>query len=180
MTQIVSIVQCGEGTNISTAALNLGQSVPAVTFGIGMGLREKLSLIRITFPRDKEIMHIIANAEEVREVFNQLVDAGKLDQPGKGFIYFSPIRTAVPNTLLFRGTQRHAASMEQIIQAIDSVNHGTTRRRKHVAKQLQAGPVCKYLREMTELTVVAPDGMSQRFSLAAVSAGAGSATISKA
>jgi len=180
VSQIVSIVQRGEGTNISMAALNLGQSVPSLTFGIGMGLREKLSLIRITFPRDKELLRIITNADEVQEVFNQLVDAGKLDQPGKGFIYISPIRTALPNTLLFRGTQRHAATMEQIIQAIDTANHSTTWRRKRVAEQLQSGPVRKYLKEMTELTVIAPDGMSQRFTLAAMSAGAGGATISKA
>lgn len=177
--EIVSIVQRGEGTNISNAALNLGQSVPSVTFGIGMGLREKLNLIRITFPRDKEIMRITANADEAEDVFDQLVDAGRLDEPGKGFIYLSPIRRALPNTLLFRGSQRHAATMEQVIQAIDTIQGSASWRQKRTGAVAAESPRRKYLQDMDEIEVRVADGKSQQLVLSAMSAGAAGATISK-
>jgi len=180
VSEIVSIVQRGEGTNISSSALNLGQSVPSVTFGIGRGLREKLNLIRITFPRDKEIMRLTANADEAADVFDQLVDAGRLDEPGKGFIYLSPMQRALPNTLLFRGSQRHAATMEQVIQAIDSIHGSATWRQRRTETQSTAGTQRKYLESMDEIAVHIADGQSQRIVLAAMSAGAAGATISKA
>ena len=178
--EIVSIVQRGEGTKISSSALNLGQSVPSVTFGIGMGLREKLNLIRVTFPRDKEIMRITANADEAEDVFDQLVDAGRLDEPGKGFIYLSPMRRALPNTLIFRGSQRHTASMEQVIQAIDAIQGSASWRQKRAALQMSEGSSRRFLQNMEEIAVRVADGQSQRFVLSAMSAGAAGATISKA
>ncbi|MEX2442339.1 MAG: hypothetical protein WD492_01950 [Alkalispirochaeta sp.] len=180
VSEIVSIVQRGEGTNISSSALNLGQSVPSVTFGIGRGLREKLNLIRITFPRDKEVMRITANADEAGDVFDQLVDAGRLDEPGKGFIYLSPMQRALPNTLLFRGSQRHAATMEQVIQAIDSIHGSAAWRQRRTDTQSTGGSQRKYLEDMDEIAVHIADGQSQRLVLGAMSAGAAGATISKA
>ncbi|TVQ18112.1 MAG: hypothetical protein EA382_18115 [Spirochaetaceae bacterium] len=178
--EIVSIVQRGEGTSMSSFALNLGQSVPSVTFGIGMGLREKLNLIRITFPRDKEIVRITVNADEAQDVFDQLVDVGRLDEPGKGFIYLSPIKRALPNTLLFRGSQRHAATMEQVIQAIDSMQGTASWRQKRIATVLSGGSRRKYLQDMDEIEVRIADGHSQQLVLAAMPAGAAGATISRA
>lgn len=178
--QVVAIVQRGEGTPMSTAALNLGQSVPSVTFGIGMGLREKLNLIRITFPRDKEIVRLTVNAEESEEIFNQLVDAGNLDQPGKGFIYLAPIEVAVPNTLLFRGSQRHAATIEQIIQALDNIQGSNEWRRKKVGAAEGLGSGRSYLEGMVEITARILEGRGQNLVLEAMGSGsAGGATISK-
>ncbi|HNT28404.1 MAG TPA: hypothetical protein PKH10_09525, partial [bacterium] len=55
---ISCIVQRGQSDIIVRSALEMGICVPSVTFGIGAGLRDKLGLIRITIPAEKEVVNL--------------------------------------------------------------------------------------------------------------------------
>ena len=125
------------------------------------------------------MVKIIVNAAEANEVFDALIDTGKLDQPGKGFIYQQPVFHGFMNTLIFRGRQRHAASMEQVIQSIDEIKGDSQWRQRMQKSTLQAQPSRKYLSNSMVLIVTCTDGMAKHFIFAAMEAGAAGATICK-
>jgi hypothetical protein len=53
------VVPRGQAAALAEALLELGVCVPIVFFGEGMGLRDKLGLLRITIPREKEVIWFI-------------------------------------------------------------------------------------------------------------------------
>ncbi len=55
---ITCIVQRGEGDRIAKISLNTGASVPITTHGTGSGVRDKLGLLRITIPPEKELINL--------------------------------------------------------------------------------------------------------------------------
>jgi len=175
------VVQRGLGNEIALHALEAGTNVPAISFGVGTGLRNKLGLIRITIPAEKEQVSMIINEHDRDEIMNSLIEAGRLDQPGRGFIGVSPVAMGVINSKTFRGKQRHSASMEQVIAAIDQLRHGAEWRKKTASLQSGSGMFLKktFLTDMLNLVLVCNEGKSGDLVNAAMSAGAGGATISK-
>lgn len=179
LVKITTIVQRGEGSAIAEAILGRGLAVPSVTFGVGTGLRDRLGLIRITFPADKDVVKIVVSKSEAAEVFDALVDVGKLDQPGKGFIYMQPVDKGHLNTLIFRGRQRHAASMEQVIQALDTIQGDSTWRQRLTSSQASQGSGRRYLEHSVSIIMTCMDGMAKNLVMAAMAAGAAGATVGK-
>lgn len=175
---VCCIVQRGEGSVITRAALDMGMSVPAVTFGEGTGLRDKLGLLRITIPAEKDVIQLPVALDDAGDVMNALVEAGRLDQPGRGFIYYYPLMKGLLNTKIFRGRMRHAASMEQVIAAIDDVRGGMEWRRKSISGQSQGAGRC-YLSDLVNMTIICNEGHAEDLVRAAMNAGAGGATISR-
>ncbi|MEK6797043.1 MAG: hypothetical protein AABZ39_19880 [Spirochaetota bacterium] len=174
---ITCIVQRGQGDTIVRAALDMGFSVPNITFGEGTGLRDKLGLLRITIPAEKDVVHITVAEQDVNEVMNVLIDAGKLDQPGKGFIYNYPVAKGLLNTKILRGKQKHAASIEQMISAIDDVK-GNTEWRKRSAGTGTTDKR-KFLSDLVNFTLICNEGRASDLVRAAMGVGAAGATISK-
>lgn len=179
LVKITAIVQRGEGGAIAEDILGRGLAVPSITFGIGTGLRDRLGLIRITFPADKDIVKVVVSSSEAREIFDALVDTGKLDQPGKGFIYMQPVDKGHLNTLIFRGRQRHAASMEQVIQALDTIQGNSTWRQRLQSASAATRRSRRYLENSVSIIITCTDGMAKDFVMAAMAAGAAGATVGK-
>lgn len=175
---ITCIVQRGQGDQIARIALDTGTCVPAVYFGIGTGLRDKLGLLRITIPPEKEVINVVASAFDGEEVMELMIDAGRLDQPGRGFIYFSRLQQGLVDTKVSAGQSRQAASVEQIIAVIDEMKGGVEWRRKGISG---GGSKAKraYLKDLVDLTLVCDEGRAQDLVVAAMQAGAAGATISK-
>lgn len=177
---ICCIVQRGQGNSIVTAALDTGATVPSVVYGEGTGLRDKLGLLRITIPAEKEMVTLVVSDNEVDELMNVLIEAGKLDQPGKGFIFNYPIGKGIINSKIFRGKQKHAASMEQVILAIDEIRGNTEWRKRTESAQSGGKPKqSTFLTNLYDMTVICNDGWAMELVKASMNAGASGATISK-
>ena len=120
----------GSGEEIAKIALDLGICVPLITYGTGNDIRDQLGLIRITIPAEKEIVHLLMPAQDSESIIKLLVEHGRLDKPGKGFIYQTPVSIGMIDTRMKIGKQKYAASMEQIIAAIDQLKSDTTWRKR--------------------------------------------------
>ncbi len=120
----------GSGDQLAKIALDLGICVPVITFGTGNDIRDQLGLIRITIPAEKEIVHLVMPEQDSDSIIKLLVEHGRLDKPGKGFIYQTPVSLGLIDTYMKIGKQKNAASMEQIIAAIDQLKTNTNWRKR--------------------------------------------------
>lgn len=175
---ICCIVQRGKGDAIARVALENGASVPMITYGQGTGLRDKLGLLRITIPADKEIINVVVSTYDADAVMNAMIDAGRLDLPGRGFIHLYPIHKGIINTKVNLSKTRHAASMEQIIGALDEIKNGIQWRSRGAA----AGASAKkrtFLSGLMDITLICNEGFGSDCVKAAMAIGAAGATISR-
>lgn len=174
---ISCIVQRNNGNTIAQTALGLGTCVPVITFGEGTGLRDKLGLLRVTIPGAKELVNLVVPDHDAEGIVGILVEDGKLNQAGKGFISIYPISHALPNTRLQVGHQAHAASIEQIIAAIDHLG-GTTQWRRRF-DQDKGGGRLPFFRGMFGVQCVNDEGTAGELAGAAMAAGASGATTTR-
>lgn len=174
---ICCIVQRGEGDNIAKIALETGASVPVITYGTGSGVRDKLGLLRITIPAEKELINLAMSVYDVDSVMEMIISEGKLDEPGKGFTYVYPIKQGIVNTKISRGKTGQAASMEQVVSAIDALQGGMKWRKSRF--ESEASKRRFFLTNLVELSLICNEGYSIPLMKAAMEAGAAGATISK-
>jgi nitrogen regulatory protein PII len=120
----LSLINCtiikGLADDIAYFLLHLG-IVPVITNASGTGLRDQLGLLRITIPKEKEFISIVVPQEEASNIMENMIGWGRIDRPGRGFIWKSPVSMGLVN---FKASQQnigHAASIEQMIAAIDSL-----------------------------------------------------------
>jgi hypothetical protein len=173
------VVQRGYGNDIARCALESGANVPSINFGVGTGIRDRLGLLRIAIPADKEIVSVLVDAQDQDATLDALVDAGRLDQAGRGFIGAYATLLGVANPKSFRGRQRHGATMDQIIAAIDELKSGADWRRKSVEHRSAPRTSRRWLKQLLNVTLNCNEGSADSLAAAAMSAGAGGATISK-
>ncbi len=175
---ICCVVQRGQANEVARIALDMGVSVPAISFGQGMGIRDRLGLLRIAIPGQKEIIHIAASSYDADTLMRMMIRTGQLDRPGKGFIYLYPISKGVVDTKITCGPTRHVASVEQIIAALDELKGDMVwRRRSH--KELVGVTPDYFLLDLLDLSVVCNEGTGKELVKCSMKAGAGGATISR-
>lgn len=174
---ITCIVLRGEGNAVARLALELGTAVPVITFGQGTGLRDRLGLLRIAIPAQKEIVCTVVPERDAPGVAAILADEARLDQPGRGFLYLARIGQGLMNTRIYVGPEHHAASMAQVVAAIDVIRGGTSWRSRfapdEISRLLSRG---RLVRGMTNLTVHCNEGYVAGLIRAAMDAGASGAT----
>jgi hypothetical protein len=178
---ITIIVSMPEITSrLVRVALELGSSVPLITVGVGTGVRDRLGLLRITIPPEKEIVHLLVPQHDANEIMRLLVEEGRLDRHGRGFIYRAPVTAGMLDTRLHVGPPRHAASMEQVIAAIDELRRGTSWRKRFTAPEstLQTWTGELHLANR-EIVVICAEGCARHLVDAALDAGAGGATTTR-
>jgi hypothetical protein len=83
---ISCIVPRGDGDSLAEALLELGICVPIIFYGTGVGLRDRLGLLRITVPIEKEVIWFIVPASDAILVEKIIIPRAGLDIPGKGFL----------------------------------------------------------------------------------------------
>ena len=120
----------GSAESLAKIALDLGICVPLITSGTGNDIRDQLGLIRITISPEKEIVHLIMPEQDTNNVIRLLAEEAKLDKPGRGFIYQTPVSFGLIDTRMKIGGQNHAASIEQIVAALDSIKGNTSWRKR--------------------------------------------------
>jgi nitrogen regulatory protein PII len=118
------------GDNLAATALKLGAGVPVVGMGLGSGIRDRLGLLRITISPEKEMIYLMVPNQDASGLQNLLIDEGQIDRAGGGFLYQTPIIAGMVDPLIRIGHQEHAASIEQIIAAIDDIKKSTAWRKR--------------------------------------------------
>lgn len=88
---ITCIVQRGKADSVIKAALEAGAPGATIYFARGTGVRERLGLLRIAISPEKEVVEVVTPSEKADAIFDAMVEAGKLDIPGMGFIYMTPV-----------------------------------------------------------------------------------------
>ncbi len=91
---ITCTVQRGKADEVVKAAMKAGAPAATIHFARGTGIRERLGLLRIVISPEKEVVQIVVFDQDVDAVFDSMVEAGKLDTPGMGFIFTTPVNRA--------------------------------------------------------------------------------------
>lgn len=167
----------GGGDQCARAALELGTCVPLITLGTGTGMRDRLGLLRITIPPEKEVVRLLVPEYDSRNIMQLLIEGLRLNRPGSGYIYGSPVRAGLLDTRLSTGFQESAASLEQMIAAIDQLKAGTAWRKRF--SDFETGRVDaghRFTVDNQEITVNCMEGRIGSIVAAAMEAGAGGAT----
>ena len=125
---ICCICEFGIADDIAKAALESGAPGPTVTFGEGGGVRDKIPLLRITKGPEKEFVWCVVDKNDADEVFGNMARAGKITEPGRGFMYSIPVSSGIVNVSSTVSSSSHGANMEQVIAAIDEIKGGKGRR----------------------------------------------------
>ncbi len=170
------IVQRGMAETLASTILEMGLCVPIISFGEGMGLRNRLGLLRITIPVDKEVIYFILPERDADLLEGIAVHKARLDRPGQGFIYRYRVRARAVNLRVLRGKRSQVASMEQVIAVIDDLRGSSEwwrfspgGRKNQRAGAAACGLVC--------VSLITEEGQVGRFVTAAMEAGAGGATL---
>lgn len=170
----------GSGEQIARIALKLGACVPVISRGIGTGIRDRLGLLRITIPPEKEIVRLMIPSEDADGIRRIIVEEGRMERPGAGFIYQTGIIYGQVDPLINIGRQEHAASMEQIIAALDEIKAGTAWRKRFNSLHEQFKDSEQHTRtDNIEITFCCMEGHSGELVQTAMAAGAGGATVAR-
>ncbi len=169
----------GSGENLARIALDLGICVPLITYATGNDIRDQLGLIRITISPEKEIVHLVMPEQDSESIIRLLIEQARLDRPGRGYIYQTPVSMGLIDTRLKTGRQRYAASMEQIIAAIDSLKESTSWRKRLDAGDSGQTPSSSLLpQDNCEVSVISDEDRIDKLREACLEVGATGATTS--
>ena len=168
------IIQRGNGNDLGKAILDMGIGVPTIAFGVGGGLREKLGIFRIAVPSAKEIAFLVVSSHDEEMAIKKMSESARLDQPGKGFIYSYKLSKGIINTKFFISKNRHIASVEQIIYAIDDIKGGNQWRTK-VEHKKEKNKDFKQSK-MFDISIYSNEGSMSSIITRAMANGAGGAT----
>ncbi len=167
------------GNQVAKTALELGVCVPYISLGVGTGIRDQLGLLRVTIPAEKEIVELVAPDHDAEGLLRLIVDECRLNQPGRGFAYLYPIHSAALSPRLRVGRQEHAASIEQIIGAIDELRGETRWRTRFATAGEQSDQADSLKRDEREVSLICSEGHSDSYVATASRIGVRGATTSK-
>lgn len=178
---VVCIVERGAADPIAKGAILAGSPGPSVYFAEGRGLRDRVRLLRIAKTAEKEIVMVVVEAIDEDLVFSEMSRAGRITEPGRGFIYTVPVTRGLTNITGTESDRKQSASMQEIIRAIDELKGGKEWRgynplaRAATQKASADKPV---LRDLVCLSCVTPRDHSDAIMDAMLIAGAPAASVS--
>ena len=88
---ITCIVQRGAANGIVRAAVVAGAQGATVYFASGSGMRERLGVLGLAVDVEKEVISIVVPNEQANHISEVMYKEGKLDTPGMGFLYITPL-----------------------------------------------------------------------------------------
>lgn len=169
----------GAGEQLARTALELGICVPLLTFGSGSDIRDQLGLIRITISPEKEIVHLVMPQHDSDSIIRLLAEESKLDRPGRGYIYQTPVALGHVDTRMKIGKQNYAASIDQIIAAIDTLKMGTNWRKRLDAEVQQNLTEAFLPKNNCEISIVCEEDRLDELREVCLSVGATGAVTSR-
>ncbi len=88
---IVAIVERGKADAIVEKAKEAGANGATILYGRGTGQSEALRLLNLHIEASKEIIIILSDINKYKAIYNTVVEAGKLNDPGTGIIFTIPV-----------------------------------------------------------------------------------------
>ncbi|MEM9400062.1 MAG: hypothetical protein AAF984_07610 [Verrucomicrobiota bacterium] len=122
---ILYIAQKEQTEAITRAAIRAGSQGPTISYLEGIGLRDRLGILRITKKPEKELIMAVVDRYDFDAVFQAMADAGKVDQPGSGFLFQVPVTKGLTNLASIFHAEKHSASIQQMVKAIDDLQGST-------------------------------------------------------
>jgi hypothetical protein len=131
----------------------------------------------VTIPAEKEIVEAVVHASDVDLILDQIIVAGKLGQPGKGFVFTYPVQKGLINSKTVQGGGAgQAASFEQVVASMDYLRSGTQWRRRASGIGLMGK---RNFMSGINIEILCNEGYIHELVHAAMRAGAGGATLAK-
>ncbi|MCG5055124.1 MAG: P-II family nitrogen regulator [Myxococcales bacterium] len=125
LVNLVHVTDRGSGEVVARAALRAGAQGATITYVRGYGLRDRLGLLRITKSHDKELITVVVDQYDKDPVFEAMSVAGRVAQPGRGLIFQLPVSKGLTNLASVFQPNKHSASIQQMVRAIDDLHGGT-------------------------------------------------------
>ena len=151
---ICCICEKGVAEDIAQAALSAGAPGPTVTFGEGGGIRDKIPLLRMTKGPEKEFVWCVVDRSESGNVFTNMARAGRITEPGRGFMYSIPVTDGLINVSSTVSSTSFGASMEQVIAVLDDIKGGKDWR--STGENNSDSLATTFLKDLTGLYCVVP------------------------
>ncbi|MBT2971001.1 MAG: transcriptional regulator [gamma proteobacterium symbiont of Ctena orbiculata] len=110
---ITASVQRGMADAIVKAAQEAGAQGASIHYAHGRGVRERLGIWGLALEAEKEVINIVVSSDQVDRVFEKMYLAGKMDTPGMGFMWVTPLEKAatfVPPEIVDRLTAHKATN----------------------------------------------------------------------
>ena len=92
---ITCVVQRGRADEVVKEALAAGAQGATMFYGRGTGVRERLGILAQFIVPEKEIVLIVTKAEQTEQVFERVVEFGRLREKGQGLAYIQKVEQAV-------------------------------------------------------------------------------------
>jgi nitrogen regulatory protein PII len=167
------ICQLEHAEEIAHRAMAAGSPSPTICYGYGHGIRDRLGFfLQLTINPKKEFIELVVGSAEADRIFAEMVESGRLDQPAMGFIFTRHVDIGLINTMSFQNTTPYAATMEQVIKAIDQLKGDTRWRSTGTLTSTAGASRLKKLHGLVSLTCIVNRGLGDACSLAAMEAGA--------
>lgn len=102
---VTCVVQKGMADRIVRACRDAGAQGATVYYARGTGVRERLGVLGVAVEAEKEVVNIVVATDQVDRIVEVMYLTGKLDTPGMGFLYVTPLEQAathVPEHVLAR------------------------------------------------------------------------------
>jgi nitrogen regulatory protein PII len=109
---ITCVVQRGLADGIVAAATQAGAQGATIYYARGSGVRERLGILGLAVEVEKEVVTILVANDQRDRIFEKVYFAGKLDTPGMGIVYVTPIEkmaTYIPAEVVARLEQESEA-----------------------------------------------------------------------
>lgn len=84
---IVAIVERGKADKVVEKAKKAGAKGATILYGRGTGQSEALKFFNLHIEASKEIILILSDINEYKPIYDAIVEAGKLNEPGTGIIF---------------------------------------------------------------------------------------------
>lgn len=88
---IFAIVERGKADYVVKKAKEAGAQGATIMYGRGTGTHEAKRLFNINIESSKEIIIILVQKDKMKPIYDAVVEAGKLNEPGTGIVFTVPI-----------------------------------------------------------------------------------------
>ena len=103
---ITAIVQRGMADLVVQTAQEAGAQGATIFHAHGTGVRQKrLGILGLTINTEKEVIYIVAPADQADLIFERIFVCAKMDTPGMGILWVTPVNrmaTHVPHEVAAR------------------------------------------------------------------------------
>jgi len=92
---IIAIVERGKADKIVERTKKVGAKGATILYGRGTGESEVKKFLNIHIEASKEVILVLSEESKYRPIFDAIVEAGKLKEPGTGIIFTLPVSNLV-------------------------------------------------------------------------------------